>query len=260
MKIVTWNINSIRLRIDLIKQLKSLINPDVIFLQETKVINDLFPEQLLKDIGYGYHYFIGQKSYNGVAAISRIPFNSSFSLKLFNDDARHLAVKIHDVEIHNFYVPAGGDVPDAKLNDKFYHKLEYIKEMQRWFTSNRNEQNNIILLGDLNIAPHENDVWSSKQLKNTVSHTSIERNALINLQQSLNFIDSARIFIPFDQKCYSWWSYRNQNWRKSDRGRRLDHIWTSKNLSHNISKIEFIKDARDWIKPSDHIPYAVSIN
>lgn len=260
MKIVTWNINSIRLRLSLLKKLIEEHQPDVICLQEIKVEDLLFPLDSISELGYKYLYYSGQKSYHGVAILSKIQATDNFIVEFYNEDKRHIAVKIKDIEIHNFYIPAGGDIPDIKENPKFKHKLEYIDLAQNWFTTNRSKQDKIIVLGDLNIAPHEHDVWSSKQLKNVVSHTGIEREKLINFQNSLEFIDSARHFIPMDQKLYTWWSYRNLDWLKSDRGRRLDHIWVSANLKGRMKSIYSLKNARSWTQPSDHVPYILELH
>ena len=260
MKIVTWNINSVRLRLDLLKKLSEQYAPEIICLQETKVQDHLFPKEEIRKLGYEYIFYAGEKSYNGVAILSKIQAVFSSSLQLFNNDTRHIAVKINDLELHNFYVPAGGDIPDANLNLKFRHKLEYVNTMQQWLLQNRTKNDKLILVGDLNIAPHEHDVWSSKQLRNIVSHTDIERESLLKLQNSFGFVDSARHFIPMSKKLYTWWSYRNQDWQKSNRGRRLDHIWVSKNLQNYMQSIEVISEARNWHKPSDHVPYLLSID
>ena len=259
MKIVTWNINSIRLRLDLLIKLTEDENPDVILLQETKVTDDLFPAEPLRKIGYHYLDYQGQKSYNGVAILSKIPSDNNFSLELCNQDKRHIAVTIGGIEIHNFYVPAGGDIPDTEINPKFKHKLEYLRLMREWFVNNRSKNDKIIIVGDLNIAPLEHDVWSSRQLREVVSHTDVERKSFTDLQNSLNFIDSARHFFSSEEKFYTWWSYRNIDWQKSNRGRKLDHILVSNNLQNSLISAKALVSARNWHKPSDHVPYIVEI-
>jgi exodeoxyribonuclease-3 len=117
----------------------------------------------------------------------------------------------------------------------------------------------MILLGDLNIAPLEHDVWSHKQLLKEVSHTPIEVEKLGKLQQSLDWCDTHREFVDKSEKLYSWWSYRNRDWRKSNRGRRLDHIWVTPNLQEQVNKAWIMKDARDWHLPSDHVPVIIEI-
>lgn len=259
MRITTWNINSVRLRMNLLEKFIQMTGPDVICLQETKAHDDVFPHELIKQLGYEFLAFSGQKSYNGVAILSKYPITDVFSLKFYNEDKRHIAGKINGIEIHNFYIPAGGDEPDVEINPKFKHKLEYIRLVQEWFAANRNKNDKIVLVGDLNIAPHEHDVWSSKQLKKVVSHTTIERELLINLQNSFEFIDSARHFTPMEEKLYSWWSYRGKEWDKSNRGRRLDHIWVSLPLKDNLKKIVSLREARGWERPSDHVPFTLDL-
>ncbi len=255
MKIVTWNINSIRLRLPLLKLLIDNHQPDIICLQETKVQDSEFPIMDIMLLGYENVVFTGQKSYNGVAILSKYPITEHFSLEFYNSDKRHIAAKISDIEVHNFYVPAGGDEPDEAMNPKFKHKIAYLTMMNQWFLEERkNNKNPIILVGDLNIAPLEHDVWSSKSLKNTVSHTKIEREMLLNNINSFGFIDSARHLIPSNEKVYSWWSYRSPDWSNSDRGRRLDHIWITEHLIHCINKIEHLRQFRAYEQPSDHVP------
>ncbi len=259
MKIVTWNINSVRLRLNLLDNLAKIANPDIICLQETKASDEVFPQDEIKKIGYKHIAFSGEKSYNGVAILSKYPIKNVFSSDFYNNDKRHIAATIEDIEIHNFYIPAGGDEPDIVINPKFKHKLEYIKLIQNWFLENRKKDNKIILLGDLNIAPHANDVWSSSQLKKVVSHTPIEQELLLSLQDSFEFTDSGRHFTSMDEKLYSWWSYRNKDWQKSNRGRRLDHIWVSLPLKNQLKSITILKEARNWDRPSDHVPFMLDL-
>jgi exodeoxyribonuclease III len=261
MKIITWNINSVRLRIELLNRLVCIEKPNIICLQETKVHDDFFPYQYIKNLGFDYIYIEGQNSYNGVAIISNIPIQSSQSLKFAGkNDARHISVKLDSkLEVHNFYVPAGGDIPDPNVNPKFDHKLSFIDEMKLWFEQNRNIEDNIILVGDLNIAPLEKDVWSHKQLLSVVSHTPIEVEKLSKLQSSLNWQDVSRKFVPENESLYSWWSYRNRDWKKSNRGRRLDHIWVTPSLISKVENSYIIKETRDWERTSDHVPVVAII-
>ena len=116
-----------------------------------------------------------------------------------------------------------------------------------------------ILVGDLNIAPGEHDVWSSKQLKNVVSHTAVEIAALARVQASLNWEDVSRHFVPASEKLYSWWSYRARDWAASDRGRRLDHIWVTPALLNDVTGFEILRAARGWGRPSDHAPVVLDV-
>ena len=260
MRIATWNINSIRLRIANVLRFIKEYDIDVLCLQETKTENKFFPINEFFDIGMIHHYFRGEKSYNGVAILSKIPIISkSFQLWCGYEDARHNCVTLeNNIIIHNFYVPAGGDVPDVKLNEKFNHKINFIREMIKYF--HQIENKNIVLVGDLNIAPFEHDVWSHKQLLNVVSHTPIETELLIKLMNDSSWIDVGRKFFSIDKKLYSWWSYRNRDWKKSNRGRRLDHIWVSKDLDNVLRSFLSCKEIRDWEKPSDHVPLIIELS
>ena len=117
-----------------------------------------------------------------------------------------------------------------------------------------------ILVGDLNIAPGEHDVWSSKQLKNVVSHTAVEIEALARVQAILDWEDVSRRFVPASEKLYSWWSYRARDWAASDRGRRLDHIWVTPALLDDVIGFEILRDARGWERPSDHAPVMLDVS
>ena len=229
-------------------------------LQETKSPDEFFPLNDFKDLGMKYFHFRGEKSYNGVAILSKVIISNKNHLNWcgFND-TRHISVILNNkIRLHNFYVPAGGDIPDRKINQKFDHKIKFINEMNKFFQNDKNM--NKVLLGDLNIAPLENDVWSHKQLLNVVSHTPIETTALKNLLNSSNWIDIMRKIVPYDEKLYSWWSYRNRDWKKSNRGRRLDHIWISDNLELKLKNGKILKEIRDWEKPSDHVPVLMEID
>lgn len=259
MKLISWNINSVRLRMPLITEFIDEQNPDILCLQELKTQDEFFPLQDFKDLGYQYAEFSGEKSYNGVAIISKLPLKNVEVIDVLDyGHKRHIKcdieTKIGDVEIHNFYIPAGGDIADVKTNPKFDHKLKFVDFMNEFFTAKKEQ--NMIIVGDFNIAPLENDVWSHKQLLKVVSHTPIEVEKLTDLQKSAELIDSHRLKINDTEKLYSWWSYRGKEPFKSNRGRRLDHIWTSKNLKNNIAKVETYKEYRIKEKPSDHVPIA----
>lgn len=256
LRIATYNINSVRLRLDAIRRLKEAADPDIICLQEIKVEDALFPLEALKKLGYPHVRFSGQKGYNGVAILSRLPLSD----EIMHDftacgHKRHLGVKLADgTEIHTIYIPAGGDVPDPELNPKFDHKLRFCDDLFEWSASFRGKKKRMILLGDFNIAPLEHDVWSHRQLLTVVSHTPVEVERLARLQSTLGWIDTGRHFVPHHEKLYSWWSYRNQDWEKSDRGRRLDHIWVTPELLPNLSSASILREARNWDTPSDHFP------
>lgn len=259
MRVATWNINSIRLRIDLLGRLVQEQSPDVICLQETKVVDELFPADAVKALGYPHIAFHGMKGYNGVAILSRLPLDAVEPLQWCGkQDCRHLsAVLPGGIELHNFYIPAGGDTPDPDENEKFAHKLSFLDEMNAWFSTNRSSKHKMVLVGDLNIAPLESDVWSHKQLLKVVSHTPTEVAKLTAIQTQSEWIDAVRFFIPESERLYSWWSYRSRDWTQGDRGRRLDHVWVSPPLQTALVGATVLRDARSWQKPSDHVPVIV---
>jgi len=260
--IATWNINSLRLRQNLLPYLIDDLRPDILCLQETKVPDELFPEEIAERIGLPHVLKHGMKGYNGVATFSRLPIEPAGSRRDWcgKPDCRHVSGHIvvggTRLTIHNFYVPAGGDIPDRKQNEKFAHKLDFIAEARNYFHTHRPKSS--ILVGDLNIAPLESDVWSHKQLLDVVSHTPVETSGLLAWQDQ-GFVDAVRHFVPDPEKLFTWWSYRNRDWRASDRGRRLDHVWVSRDLKPKLRTMRVLKDARDWERTSDHVPVAVTL-
>jgi exodeoxyribonuclease-3 len=262
LRIATWNVNSVRLRLDGIAALAEEHAPDVICLQETKVVDALFPLEAFAALGYRHGVVTGIKGYNGVAIVSRLPLAHTETPGWCDKaDARHaLAVLENGIEINNFYVPAGGDVPDPAVNDKFSHKLQFLAEMTNWFAARKAPGNRLVLVGDLNIAPLETDVWSHKALLKVVSHTPVEVDRLSQVQASHNWVDAVRHFVPDSEKLYSWWSYRARDWNTTDKGRRLDHISIDKNSASSCINAEVIREVRGWERPSDHAPIIATLD
>lgn len=260
MRLLSWNINSVRLRLPLLHKIVTDLKPDVICLQEIRGENSVFPAQEVAALGYGHQAVRGMKGYNGVAILARQPFRELTRQNWAGrDDARHIAVELKGgIELHNFYVPAGGDIPDAKVNEKFAHKLAFLEEMQVWSKRVRNRAR--VMVGDLNIAPLPEDVWSHKQLLDVVSHTPVETEGLLKLAEQGRWVDTHRQLIPSPEKLYSWWSYRSPDWQKADRGRRLDHIWMSEDLRSSLKGGAVHKAARGWEQASDHAPIWVDLS
>ncbi len=260
--ILTWNINSVRLRIDHVRRLVAELQPDVICLQETKTQDEFFPREAIEALGYTHIHIHGMKSYNGVAILSRVPLaNARVEHWCEREDCRHAIAELPGgVEIHNIYIPAGGDIPDPDANPKFAHKLRFLDELTRWFSGQRGKAKPMVLVGDLNIAPLETDVWSHKQLLTVVSHTPVEVGKLGRLQASLDFVDAVRHFVPPEQRLYTWWSYRNRDWAASDRGRRLDHVWVTPQLRGQLGAAHVHRTIRGWDKASDHVPVTVRLD
>jgi exodeoxyribonuclease-3 len=264
-KITTWNINSIRLRIGLVAAFLAEHQPDVICFQETKCRDSEFPLSALRQAGYDHVLINGQKGYHGVAIASRLPLVET-SKRDFCDkgDARHIGVSFdiagQRIQLHNFYIPAGGDEADPEINPKFAHKLAFLDEFHHWSRSNELAADHTILVGDFNVAPYEHDVWSHKALLKVVSHTPVETDKLKAILRDGAWVDALREFTPLDEKLYTWWSYRSPEWDKADKGRRLDHIWVSKPLGDKLSGVEILREARGWERPSDHVPVSVTLN
>ncbi len=263
----TWNINSVRLRIDLVAKFIKAVRPDVLCLQETKCPDDKFPLKRFRRLGYEHAALNGQKGYHGVAVLSRLPFES-FNARDYcgKTDCRHIAAVLGEraglrdpVTLHNFYVPAGGDIPDPQLNPKFAHKLAFLDEMRAQPSLRLGTGDRAILVGDLNVAPLEHDVWNHKQMLRIVSHTPIECEKLVSVQETGGWIDAMRMRVPEPAKLYTWWSYRAADWEAADKGRRLDHVWVAPMLADRVSDLQIRKSMRGSLRPSDHVPVTLAL-
>src|SRR5258708_6886092 len=210
--IATWNINSVRLRINLVGRFLDRYQPDILCLQEIKCRAENFPYKPLRRRGY-----------------------------------HHILV-----------TPAGGDEPDPAINPKFAHKLAFLDEMKAWLTGKEIDRK-AILVGDLNVAPYETDVWSHKQLLRVVSHTPVETAGLETVRRVGGWVDAVRHLVPIEEKLFTWRSYSAADWQASDRGRRLDHIWVTPHLAGRLESVEVVREARSWRRPSDHVPVLAKI-
>lgn len=257
--IATWNINSVRLREGLVARLLQEEAPDILCLQECKSPVEKIPLDAFRALGYNWIVARGQKGYNGVAILSRLPIEDAGDRDYAKlGHARHVAARLENgVTIHNMYVPAGGDIPDREVNPKFGQKLDFVSEMRDVFHADRPER--AIMVGDFNIAPREDDVWSHKQLLKIVSHTPIEVDHLLSAQDAGKWVDITRKDIP-EGLLYSWWSYRARDWDAADKGRRLDHIWASPDIANAGHSSRILRPVRGWEKPSDHVPVLASFD
>ena len=264
LRVASWNINSVRLRAEQVARFVAEQAPDVLCLQEIKCREAEFPVAALAEAGLPYLRIAGQKGWHGVAIASRLPIEDAPVLDVCREGhARSVGAIVGGVEIQNFYIPAGGDIPDRATNPKFDHKLDFFERLTAE-TSRRDPQAPLIIAGDLNVAPGENDVWNHKHMLKVVSHTPPETEAMVKLKASLGFIDLAREAIPEPEKLFSWWSYRAADFRASNRGLRLDHIWISPGLreaafrtGRAIARVH--DDVRSWERPSDHAPISVDL-
>ena len=251
--LATWNINSIRLREALVAKLLTEEAPDILCLQECKSPVEKMPLETFRALGYAHCVARGQKGYNGVAILSKLPIEDAGDRDFATlGHARHVAARLENgVTIHNFYVPAGGDIPDRAQNPKFGQKLDFLTDMTHWFAAERPHK--AILVGDLNIAPREDDVWNHKQLLKIVSHTPVEVEHLGAVQEAGGWVDVTRQDIP-SGRLYSWWSYRAADWDAADKGRRLDHVWATPDISGAAHGSRILRAVRGWEQPSDHAP------
>ncbi len=259
--IVSWNINSVRLRAENVAAFAAAEAPDVICLQETKCLDGEFPEKAFRAMGLSHILRKGQRGgHAGVAIASRLPIEAAETPDLCREGhARVIAARLPGgLEIHNIYLPAGGDVPDPSVNPKFAHKLDFLEKLGRYRSLPKAKR---VLVGDLNVAPYENDVWSHRQLLNIVSHTPEETGRLEESRQQAGFTDIARLAVPMDQKLFTWWSYRARDWAASNRGRRLDHIWANAGALGDVDPATYRVHLgwRGGVKPSDHAPVSVRV-
>jgi len=260
-RIATWNVNSVRLRTPLLARWVELLRPDVVCLQETKVVDDLFPREAIADLGFEHIAIQGQKSYNGVAILSRHPLSEIRSFdRVGRKDCRHIAARVRGIDIHSLYIPAGGDIPDPDSNDKFAHKLDFLRELTAWGASSVDPADKVVLTGDFNIAPLETDVWSHKALLKVISHTPIEVEMLAEMQAAVPWVDAVRKIITPEKRLYSWWSYRSPDWTANDRGRRLDHLWVTPALADSVLHADALREVRSWDQPSDHVPVLIDLD
>jgi len=261
--IATWNVNSVRTRLSQIINWINQVNPDILCLQETKVIDNDFPIKPFETLGYEVIAF-GQKSYNGVAIISKIKCENvikGFSgflgdqnnLNKFEDQKRLIATDINGVKIINVYVPNG-----SSLNsDKFDYKINWLNCLSSFLDKQEKKGELICLLGDFNIAPSNNDIHNPQRYEGGIMASEIERNALNNVLKG-RLIDSFRIYEK-NTGHWSWWDYRN-NAYELKKGWRIDHIYISKKLTSKLKSCVIDSNPRGNLRPSDHAPVMINLD
>lgn len=262
LRLVTWNVNSIRIRMGLLKVLIEKYQPDIICLQEVKAKEEDFPFEEIKSLGFLYVALYGIAGYNGVAILSKKPLqNIEKKDWVSKSDARHIKADFSGIEINNIYIPAGGEVPDPIENLSFAHKLCFMDDMSEYYEQNQTKfkDKKVLFCGDFNVAPLECDVWNHKKMQNIISHTPIEIERLTRFYKSLNFIDATRKIFDNNEQIFSWWSYRNPNWQTNNKGRRLDHIWITPNMENQIKDIKILTEFRSMERPSDHVPVMIDL-
>ncbi len=249
MKVATWNVNSIRLRLEQVLAWTATTGTDVVCLQETKVVDEDFPVSEIADAGYQVAYF-GEKSYNGVAIISR--HEIADVQKGFPEDApdapkRLIAATVNGVRIVNTYIPNGTEL----WTEKFTFKLDWLHRLRRMFDEECSLDSNVLLCGDFNVAPDELDVWSVPQWQGKLHFSKPERAAMLHVKQ-WGFVDAFR-HKNGDAQEFSWWNYREGAWQRNQ-GLRIDHIWVSPPLAEKCTGCWIDKAPRGQERPSDHTP------
>jgi len=252
LKIATWNVNSVRHRLSLVTRFLRDEQPDVLCLQETKVLNELFPAEAFRKLGYVHQAIHGQKAYHGVAVLAKNPFRETGVQDFCREGhARHMGVTLENgVELHNFYVPAGGDIPDPKLNDKFAHKLHFLREMEKFFAA-RDLHLPTLVVGDFNVAPEDRDVHDPAAWVGNV-HVSPEERAALGRVTELGLVDSFRHFEQ-PEKSFSWWDYRQGAFRRNH-GLRIDLILAHRALLPRLVSCRIDAQPRRSERASDHTP------
>jgi exodeoxyribonuclease III len=249
MKIATWNVNSIAIRLEHVFQWLEKTQTEVLCLQETKCVDEKFPFAAINEFGYNVA-FVGQKSYNGVAILSKYPIEDV--QRNFHDDEldapkRLIAATINGVRIVNTYIPNGTEL----WTDKFTFKLDWLQRLRKMFDATCDKTGDVLLCGDFNVAPGELDVWSVRAWEGKLHFSKPERAAIHHVKQ-WGFVDVFRQ-INGDLKEFSWWNYREGAFPKNQ-GLRIDHIWTSKSLAEKCVACWIDKEPRGWERPSDHTP------
>ena len=249
MKIATWNVNSINARMPHLAAWVKTAEPDVVCMQETKVVDESFPYQEIFDLGY-HSAFHGQKSYNGVAIISKK--EPEDVVKGFPDDdeeshKRLIAATVDGVRIVNTYIPNGSEL----WTDKFEFKLDWIQQLRRFFDVSYETSEKVLLCGDFNVAPEPEDVWNPALWEGKIHFSKPER-AAIHFVKQWGFVDLFRK-MNGEIKEYSWWDYRGLSFPKN-RGLRIDHIWVTEPLAENCTSCIIDRASRKQERPSDHTP------
>jgi exodeoxyribonuclease-3 len=254
MKIASWNVNGIRARTEHVVNWLEATQPDVLAIQESKVVDDLFPyDEYLK---LGYHSLVyGQKAYNGVALLSKKePINPTTGISGFKDSqTRVVSASYEGITVIDVYVPNGQSVG----SDKFVYKLEWLDHLTRYIEKSLKENENLIVLGDFNIAPEDQDVYDPEDWKDRILCSKQERGVLENLF-ALGLVDSFRLFKQQDAS-YSWWDYRAAAYRRK-MGLRIDLILLSTSLAKRCAASTIDESPRGWLKPSDHAPVIVEVD
>ena len=258
MQITTWNVNSLTARLQHVLDWLAANPVDVLALQELKLTDDKFPAEAFRDAGYHAHWF-GQKTYNGVALVSRSPLcDVVHNIPGMDCDmARVISATAsapdgQPLRVVCAYVPNG----QAPGTDKFAYKLRWLQALRNWLQQELQKTPHLLLMGDFNITFDDADVWDPVGLRETIHCTAAEREQLQTLVQ-LGLADSLRLFDP-PPKSYTWWDYRAMAFRRN-RGLRIDHVLVSEALRPLVRGCHIDKGPRANERPSDHVPVVLTL-
>ncbi|MBA2674130.1 exodeoxyribonuclease III [Ramlibacter sp.] len=258
MKITTWNVNSLTARLQHVLDWTAANPVDVLCLQELKLTDDKFPLDALREAGYAHCAVFGQKTYNGVAIMSRQPVRDVVqNIVGFEDDnARVLSATLDTAEgplrvVNGYFV--NGQAPGT---DKFDYKMSWLRGLHAYLREEMAHHPRLVLLGDFNIAPEDRDSYDPVGLRDTIHHTTQERDHFRKLLD-LGLHDAFRMFEQ-PEKSFSWWDYRMLGYQKN-RGLRIDHILVSEPLKLQVQACAIDRVPRKWEKPSDHAPVTVTL-
>ena len=263
MLIATWNVNSVRTRLSQIIDWINQVKPDILCLQETKVIDDNFPFKPFEELGYSVEVY-GQKSYNGVAIISKIKAknvqkgffgcrDSNQNIDIFLDQKRLISTDINGIKIINVYVPNGSAIG----SDKFTYKINWLNCLASFLDEQEKKGELICLMGDFNVAPSNLDIYDPDKYEGGIMASQLERSALNNVLKG-RLIDSFRIFEK-NPGHWTWWDYRNNGY-ELNKGWRIDHIYISKELSSKLKSCVVDSSPRGNSRPSDHAPVMIDLS
>lgn len=256
MKVFCWNINSIRIRTNILEKLVKEHNPDIILLQETKCMDENFPAEFVFDLGYN-SYILGQKSYNGVAILSKIPMEDiSTNFPVQNSDARYIEGKIQlngeMITIASVYVPNGSE----PKSEKFQYKMNFFDALQKKFQDALAQGEKYIIGGDFNVAPEQNDVYDPKYLDGKIGF-HIDERTWFRKFENIGMADTYRI-LNGDACEFSWWDYRTKGF-DTGKGMRIDHVLVTPNMLNSVDNAGICTEFRGLEKPSDHAPIYIEL-
>jgi exodeoxyribonuclease III len=249
MRLATWNVNSLRARLDILLDWLKQDRPDVVCLQETKLTDDIFPVTSLAELGY-QAVFIGQKTYNGVAILSRLPLTdvvTALPEAPGEDEKRFIAATIQGLRVINVYVPNG----QAVGSPKFYYKLAWLERLRTFLATTYTLADALVLCGDFNVAPEPRDVFDAMQAEGEILFHPDERTAFAHLLD-WGLLDTLRLH-HHEGGLYSWWDYRAAAFRRN-LGFRIDHILVTPPMAARCTAVTLERELRRQPKPSDHIP------